>query len=185
MATFRINEDSLQERYQASHALVQLFGGGFGNGKTANTVIKCLALAKDYPGSNGLIARSTLPKLNDTIRAEFLKWCPSSWIKRFPRPEGKSSTCILKNGTIINFRYIAQQGKSQESTTSNLLSATYDWAAIDQIEDPEISHKDFLDINGRMRGQARYVGDDPAMPRVGPGWLMLTTNPTRNWVYKK
>lgn len=185
MPTFRITEGSLQERFQQSRALVQLFGGGFGNGKTANTVIKCLSIAKDYPGSNGLIARSTLPKLNDTIRNEFLKWCPPSWIKSFPRPSDKSSTCHLKNGTTINFRYIAQQGKSNESTTSNLLSATYDWAAIDQIEDPEITHKDFLDINGRMRGQARYVGDDPTMPRVGPGWLLLTTNPTRNWVYKK
>lgn len=185
MPTFRITEGSLQERFQQSRALVQVFGGGFGNGKTANTVIKCLSLARDYPGSNGLIARSTLPKLNDTIRNEFLKWCPQAWIKSFPRPSDKSSTCLLKNGTTINFRYIAQQGKSNESTTSNLLSATYDWAAIDQIEDPEITHKDFLDINGRMRGQARYVGDDPTMPRIGPGWLILTTNPTRNWVYKK
>lgn len=185
MPTFRITEGSLQDRFQRSRALVQVFGGGFGNGKTANTVIKCLSLAKDYPGSNGLIARSTLPKLNDTIRNEFLKWCPPAWIKSFPRPSDKSSTCHLKNGTTINFRYIAQQGKSNESSTSNLLSATYDWAAIDQIEDPEIEHKDFLDINGRMRGQARYVGEDPTMPRIGPGWLILTTNPTRNWVYKK
>lgn len=185
MPTFRITEGSLQERFQQSRALVQVFGGGFGNGKTANTVIKCLSIAKDYPGSNGLIARSTLPKLNDTIRNEFLKWCPPSWIRSFPRPGDKSSTCHLTNGTTINFRYIAQQGKTKESTTSNLLSATYDWAVVDQIEDPEITHKDFLDINGRMRGQARYVGDDPTMPRIGPGWLMLTTNPTRNWVFSK
>jgi hypothetical protein len=47
-------------------------GGGFGNGKTTAGVVKALELAKDYPGSNGLIARSTFPKLNDTIRKEFL-----------------------------------------------------------------------------------------------------------------
>jgi hypothetical protein len=35
-------------------------------------LVKALQLAKDYPGSNGLIARSTFPKLNDTIRKEFL-----------------------------------------------------------------------------------------------------------------
>ena len=185
MPTFRIKEGSLQERFQQSRAPIQMFGGGFGNGKTANTVIKVLQLVKDYPGCNGLIARSTLPKLNDTIRKEFLKWCPSGWIKQFNRPADKSSTCYFANGSVLNFRYMAQQGKANEASTSNLLSATYDFAAIDQIEDPEITHKDFLDILGRLRGRARYVGDDETMPREGPGWLILTTNPTRNWVYRK
>lgn len=185
MSTFRIYENSLQERFQNSRAPIQIFGGGFGNGKTANSVVKGLKLAKDYPGSNGLIARATLPKLNDTIRAEWLKWCPNAWIKNFPRPADKSSTCVLKNQSVVNFRYIAQQGKSNESSTSNLLSATYDWVIIDQMEDPEITHKDFLDLLGRLRGQARYIGDDPTMPRVGPGWLIMTVNPTRNWFYKK
>lgn len=185
MPAFRIFENSLQARFHASRADVQIFGGGFGNGKTANTIIKTLQLAKDYPGCNGLIARSTLPKLNDTIRAEFIKWCPSAWIKQFNKPEGKSSTCVLKNGSTINFRYIAQQGKREETSTSNLLSATYDFVVVDQMEDPEISHKDFLDLFGRLRGQARYIGNDSTMPRVGPGWMILTTNPTRNWLYRK
>lgn len=185
MPTFRITEGSLQERYHASRAPIQIFAGGFGNGKTANTVVKGLQLVKDYPGCNALIARSTLPKLNDTIRKEFLKWCPSGWIKQFNMPSEKSSTCYFVNGSVINFRYMAQQGKSNEASTSNLLSATYDFAAIDQIEDPENTHKDFLDILGRLRGRARYIGTDETMPREGPGWLLLTTNPTRNWVYRK
>ena len=72
MATFRIYEDSLQERFQASRAKIQLFGGGFANGKTAYACFMALQLAIDYPGSNGLIARATYPKLNDTIRKEFI-----------------------------------------------------------------------------------------------------------------
>jgi phage terminase large subunit len=186
MATFKLQHDSLQDRFLQSKSKVQLFGGGFANGKTSAECIKCIKLAKDYPGSNILMARSTYPKLNDTLRKEFLKWLPADWIDSFPKSANASNTCTLKNGTTINFRYIAQQGKlGNEATTSNLLSATYDAIFVDQIEDPEIVHKDFLDLLGRLRGMTPYVGDDPDMPNTGPRWFIVSTNPTRNWVYRK
>lgn len=185
--TYKVHEGSLQEQFDALRTKVQVYAGGFANGKTAaSVVLKALKLAKDYPGCNGLIARSTYPKLNDTIRAEFLKWCPKHWIKSFPMSANGSNTCTLVNGSVINFRYVAQQGTaSGQQSTSNLLSATYDWAIIDQIEDPEIVEKDFDDILGRLRGMTPYAGDDPSMPRTGPRWFIITCNPTRNWVYKK
>ena len=182
MSTFRIYDGSLQDRFQNSRAKIQLFGGGFANGKTANACIKALQLAKDYPGSNGLIARSTYPKLNDTIRKEFLKWCPQQWIKSFPKA---GNTCILTNGTEVNFRYVQQQGKNNESSTSNLLSATFDWIVVDQMDDPEFEYKDYLDLLGRLRGTAKYEGDDPTMPSTGPRWMLLTSNPTRNWFFRR
>jgi hypothetical protein len=86
---------------------------------------------------------------------------------------------------VINFSHIAQSGKLAESTTSNLLSATYDWIVIDQIEDPEITEKDFDDLLGRLRGQTTYQGDDETMPTSGPRWMVLMCNPTRNWVYRR
>tara|TARA_Y100000310_G_scaffold263231_1_gene273298 strand:- start:6570 stop:8117 length:1548 start_codon:yes stop_codon:yes gene_type:complete len=186
VATYRLAEDSLSDRFLKSRSKIQLFGGGFANGKTASACIKAIKFAKDYPGSNGLMARSTYPKLNDTLRKEFIKWCPNDWIESFPKSQNASNTCTLKNGTTINFRYIAQQGKSgQEATTSNLLSATYDWIIVDQMEDPEIVHKDFLDLLGRLRGMTPYTGEDPTMPETGPRHFILTTNPTRNWVYRE
>jgi phage terminase large subunit len=186
MPTFSLQKDSLQDRFLKSTAKVQLFGGGFANGKTSGACIKALQMAKDYPGSNGLMARSTYPKLNDTLRKEFIKWCPADWIDSFPKSANGSNTCTLKNGTTINFRYIAQQGKAgNEATTSNLLSATYDWIIVDQMEDPEIVHKDFLDLLGRLRGMTPYDGTNPNMPNTGPRQFIITTNPTRNWVYRK
>jgi phage terminase large subunit len=186
MPTFSITRGNLQDRFLKSKAKVQLYGGGFANGKTSAACIKAIQLAKDYPGSNGLMARSTYPKLNDTLRKEFIKWLPQDWIESFPKSANASNTCTLKNGTTINFRYIAQQGKlGNEATTSNLLSATYDWIIVDQMEDPEIVHKDFLDLLGRLRGMTPYEGDDPDMPQSGPRWFALTTNPTRNWVYRE
>lgn len=182
---YRIDEGSVHHKFMNSRASIQLFGGGFGNGKTAAMCIKAIQLALGYPGSNGLIGRSTYAKLNDTIRKEFFKWCPANLIERMPTTT--DNTCILKNGTTINFRYIAQRGKKtfDSSTTSNLLSATFDWAFIDQIEDPEIEYKDFLDILGRMRGSTPYKGSDDTMPMIGPGFLVMATNPTANWVYSK
>jgi hypothetical protein len=186
MPTFKLQRGSLQDRFLESKGKVQLYGGGFANGKTSAACIKAIRIAKDYPGANILMARSTYPKLNDTLRKEFLKWIPADWIDSFPKSANGSNTCTLTNGTTINFRYIAQQGKvGNEATTSNLLSATYDAIFIDQIEDPEIVHKDFLDLLGRLRGMTPYVGEDEAMPRTGPRWLVVTTNPTRNWVYRE
>lgn len=182
---YNMDRDSVHHKFSLSRAPIQLFGGGYGNGKTAAMCIKCIQLALGYPGSNGLIGRSTYAKLNDTIRKEFFKWLPSKYIARMPTTT--DNTLFLTNGTVVNFRYIAQRGKKSfdSNTTSNLLSATFDWACIDQIEDPEIQYKDFLDILGRMRGSTPYKGSDPSMPMIGPGFLLLATNPTGNWVYQK
>lgn len=185
MREYRIIEGSIHEKFLASTAKLQVFGGGFGNGKTAAACIKAIKLIRDYPGCNGLIARATFPKLNDTIRKEFKSWCPPSLIGSFPESKNSDNTAKFNNGSAINFRYIAQQGKAMEATTSNLLSATYDFAIVDQMEDPEITEKDFYDLLGRLRGNTVYRGMDPNMPKSGPRWMIMTVNPTANWFYKR
>ncbi len=180
---YKLQRGSVQEKFQNSRAKIQIFGGGYGNGKTTSGVIKGLQLARDYPGSNGLVARSTYPKLSNTIRKEFNSWTPKAWIKR--NVDSKVNLIELTNGSVINFSHIQQTGKGTDDHTSNLLSATYDWILIDQVEDPEISEKDFTDLLGRLRGSTVYSGSDTTMPSDGPRWMMLLCNPTRNWVYRK
>src|SRR4051812_26828825 len=138
MPNYRLEKGSLQWGFNKSRAKMQIFGGAFANGKTTALVIKALGLVKDYPGCNGLLARETYPKLNDTLRKEFLNWCPPHWIKR--RPTQEDNTVYFNNGSVVNFRYVNQRGKSRDdgSSSSNLLSATYDWIGVDQIEDPGI-----------------------------------------------
>ena len=185
MAKYNIIGGGLHHKFLQCTKKIQVIGGGFGNGKTAAVCIKVIQLCKDYPGCNGLIARSTYPKLNDTIRKEFYKWCPPDSVKRWPTKD--DNTLVFKNGSTVNFRYISQRGKqSAEGVgTSNLLSATYDFVVVDQIEDPEIQHKDLLDLLGRMRGSTPYKGSEASFPMTGPRWMMLTCNPTANWFYKK
>lgn len=189
MPNYNLTKGSIQYGFNKSRYPIQFFGGGYGNGKTTAMVIKALGMARDFPGSNGLLARATYPKLNDTLRKEFFRWCPRHWIKKMPTQE--DNTCYLKNDTIINFRYLSQRGKKQESgdTSSNLLSATYDWIGVDQIEDPEITHKDLLDLMGRLRGQTPYRPEegkeDNTMPSTGPRFLMISANPSMNWVFRE
>lgn len=185
---YRMTEGDLHWKFQRSKNKIQVFGGGFANGKTTALVMKALKLAQVYPGSDGLLARATYKQLNDTLRKEFYKWCPPGWIKHMPTKD--DNTLKMVNGTTINFRYVQQRGKKLEdgSTTSNLLSATYDWIGIDQIEDPMITQKDLDDLMGRLRGSTPYRPprgeEEEGMPTSGPRWLMLTCNPTSNWFYK-
>ncbi len=179
---YRVERGSIQHQFQDSRAKIQIFGGGFANGKTTGGVAKIIRIAREYPGANILVARATRPKLNDTVRKVVFQWLPPAWIKSFNKAD---NTLELVGGTTINFRHIVQQGKSEESSTSNLLSATYDAIFVDQIDDPEIGYKDFLDLMGRLRGAALYRGDDPTMPRTGPRWFLAALNPTRGWPYRK
>lgn len=185
MPEYRVKPGGMHEKFLKSRKKIQMIGGGFGNGKTAASCVKAITLAKDYPGSNGIIAMATYAQLNDTIREEFYKWVPNSAVKRWPTIS--DNTLILKNGSKINFRYLQQKGRSSADgqTSSNLLSATYDWAVVDQIENPAITYKDFLDLLGRLRGSTKYRGTDPTMPQSGPRWLILTANPAFNWVFHK
>lgn len=184
--TYHLKDGSIQHLFNQSRNKVQIFGGAFANGKSSALNVKACQLVEGYPGCLGLMGRATYAKLNDTLRRDFIEdWCPRSWVKRYPTQD--DNTIYFINGSAIHFRYIAQRGKTREdgSTTSNLLSATYDWAVIDQIEDPEITHKDFLDILGRLRRQTPYRGDDDTMPSTGPRWLMLGANPAQNWFYRE
>lgn len=189
MPNYRLIDGSIQHKFFLSRKPIQVFGGGYGNGKTTALVIKALNVARDYPGAEILLARETYPKLNDTVRKVFKMWCPSDWVKRWPTQE--DNTCYMRNGSVVNFRYIAQRGKQSAdgSSTSNLLSATYDFVGIDQLEDPMITQKDFEDISGRLRGQATYRPpngfEDPTMPDTGPRWLCVTLNPSQSWAHKR
>lgn len=180
--SYKLIADSAADRFHRSRAKIRMYGGGFANGKTTALVADALKVARDYPGCTMLLARESYPKLNSTLRREFLKWCPPSWIKSFDKT--KENTCTLKNGTVIDFRYIEQQGDGEGQSTSNLLSANYDYIGVDQIDDVGITHQDFLQLLGRLRGQTAYQGDDPSMPRTGPRMMALTCNPTLGWPFK-
>src|SRR5215217_2512498 len=182
MRSYKIIKGSAAEAFHNSRAKIRLYGGGFANGKTTALVAESLRVASDYPGATMLLGRATFPKLNSTLRREFFKWCPTDWIKSFNKGD---NTCVLHNGTTIDFRYLDQRTSGESEQTSNLLSANYDYIGVDQIDDAEITEHDFEQMLGRLRGNTEYAGSDPSMPKSGPRLLALTCNPTLGWPFKR
>ncbi|CAB4150656.1 Terminase-like family [uncultured Caudovirales phage] len=179
---YKLIADSAADKFHQSRAKIRMYAGGFANGKTTALVAETLKVIRDYPGANILLARATFPKLNDTLRKEFFNWCPPSWIKSFNKND---NVATFVNGCTVVFRYLDEQRSSSGESTSNLLSANYDFIVVDQIEDPEITEHTFMQLMGRLRGQAEYAGVDDTMPRTGPRMMILTCNPTLGWVYKR
>lgn len=163
---------------------INAYTGGYGNGKTAAGCIRALTVASTYENARCLVGRATRPKLEDSTKKEMLKWIPEDWVERWPS-ERRNDLILKKTHSAIEFRHVRLEGKGKGEEQSNLLSATYDYIFIDQFDDPEFGYKDFEDLIGRLRGTARYVGDDPTWPRVGPQMLDFTANPTRNWLFRE
>lgn len=160
------------------------FTGGYGNGKTAVLGLGAITVASQYRDARVLVGRATRPKLEDSTKPELIKWLPHDWVARWPTDRHNNIHMKHTNST-IEFRHIRQEGKGKGEEQSNLLSATYDAIFVDQLDDPEFTYKDFEDLIGRLRGTARYIGDDPNMPPVGPQWFRFGANPTRNWLYRE
>lgn len=182
--TFELEEGSMQHAFLMDREEISGYTGGYGNGKTAALGVLAITVAASYQKARVLVGRATRPKLEDSTKPELLKWIPEDWVAKWP--SDRHNNIVLKEtGSTIEFRHIRQEGKGKGEEQSNLLSATYDLIIVDQIDDPEFGFKDFADLVGRLRGTAKYIGDDPTMPKVGPQWLRFGANPTRNWLFRQ
>lgn len=181
---FRIEEGSEQYNFLMCRDDIAGYTGGYGNGKTAALGVLAITIASSYERARVLVGRATRPKLEDSTKPELIKWLPEDWVAQWPS-ERRNNILLKDTKSTIEFRHIRQEGKGKGEEQSNLLSATYDAILVDQIDDPEFGFKDFADLVGRLRGTAKYVGDDPTMPRIGPQWLRFGANPTRNWLFRE
>lgn len=164
-----------QASFHGMDAKYRCFGGGWGNGKTSAGCAECFALALEYPGSVGLIARRTRPELKATTQHQFFNggggnpnsdWsgCPQELIRTFNKTEQKLT---LINGSIIHFWPLDDPDK--------LTNLNLGWFLIDQAE--EVPEEMFQMLQGRLRQREA--------PRKG----MILCNPSghdwiwRRWVY--
>jgi len=182
--TFDETENPWQLGFFECRDTIAGYTGGFGNGKTASLGIIGATIARTYEKARVLVGRATRPKLEDSTKPELLKWFPEDWVERMPT-DRHNNLVVAGTGSTIEFRHIRQEGKGKGEQQSNLLSATYDAILVDQLDDPEFSYKDFEDLIGRLRGTARYIGDDPTMPKIGPQFFRFGANPTRNWLHRE
>jgi len=180
---YKLIAGSAPQAFHHSRAKVRLYAGGFANGKTTALCIETLQILRDYPGVSAMLARNTFANLEKTLGREFYKWCPPNWIKSGTIRGG---TAHLVNGSTVDFRYLSQQSNASGDSSSNLLSANYGLIVVDQVEDPDITEKDFDDMLGRLREQVPLdPNGDQTMPKTGPRMMLLSANPSLGWVYTK
>jgi phage terminase large subunit len=166
-----------QADFHENPARYRLFAGGFGNGKTSAGCVEALALALEYPGCTGLIARKTRPELKATTMETFFRGgqggpdtdfqgIPQELIRKFNKTEMRLE---LINGSIIHFWPLDEPQK--------LSNINLGWFLIDQAE--EVDEEMFMMLIGRLRQRNA--------PRKG----LVLCNPSghdwiwRRWVYLK
>jgi hypothetical protein len=162
-----------QAEFHAAPGKYRFFGGGFGNGKTSAGCAEALALALEYPGSTGLIARKTRPELIATTMHTFFNGgggdpdagdftgCPEALIKRHNKSQSRIE---LINGSIIWYWPLDDPDK--------LTNLNLGWFLIDQAE--EVPEEMFMMLQGRLR-QVRA-------PRKG----ILLFNPNgHDWIWRR
>src|SRR5690242_21459056 len=69
---------SPQERFHSSPARFRLQVGGFGSGKSLAMIWEAVFHGLEYPGSNALIIRKTIPDLKRTVIDKFLACIPKN-----------------------------------------------------------------------------------------------------------
>ena len=160
-----------QAEYHELTSKYKFFGGGWGNGKTAAGCAEAFALAMEYPGCTGLIARKTRPELRATTEDQFFQggggtetdWpgCPQELIRTYNKSEFKLT---LINKSVIHFWPLDEPGK--------LTNINLGWFLIDQAE--EIAEEMFQMLQGRLRQRNA--------PRCG---LVLFNPMGHDWIWRR
>lgn len=160
-----------QAEFHALSAKYRLFVGGWGNGKTAAGCAEAFALAMEYPGCTGLIARKTRPELKATTEHQFLHggggtdtdWpgVPQEVIKKHNKTD---NFLEFINGSIVHFWPMDDPDK--------LSNINLGWFLLDQAE--EVNEEIFQMLQGRLRQRKA--------PRCG----LLLANPNgHDWVWRR
>lgn len=160
-----------QRVFHAMGEKYRFFVGGWGNGKTDAGVAEAFALAMEYPGTTGLIARKTRPELRATTQRQFFEggrgpkgcWpgCPQEVIRKFNKTDNELT---LINDTKIHFWPLDDPDK--------LSNINLSWFLIDQGE--EVPEEMFQMLQGRLR--------EASGPRLG----MVLANPNgHDWIWRR
>ena len=111
------------EFHRASEDFV-LYGGAKGGGKSCALVEECVAWGYEHPGANMYIFRETYDALDQNIIREFKDKIPAELYKY---NEGKHVAKLL-NGTIINFRFVAN-----DEDATKYQGVSMDWLGVDEL----------------------------------------------------
>lgn len=136
----------------------RMLAGGYGSSKTTTGSAETVKHILNTPGGTTLIGASTLPQLEQTAQAEFLKMFPESLIEHWHRQKNYIDTVT---GHRIIFRPLDDPGKARS------LNLSFWWVE----EASEVEYEYFVQLQTRLRNHATKNHQG-----------IITTNPDLGWV---
>lgn len=163
--TFQPANDT-QDAFIWSTKREAMFDGGVGNGKTTGGIMRLLILAREFPGSQWVIARQTYKDLLYTTKKTFSKICPPEWIKRDVKEE-----MTLANGSQIFWYHL------DEMSESGLRGLELNGAFVSQAE--EIAPEMWELLDSRVGRWSKPEWREPCPPYI---WGDCNPN-GHDWIY--
>lgn len=152
----------------------KLYGGAAGGGKTAAIVAEATTLALEYPGIPINLFRRTIPELNKTIKAEFVRQ-NSAYIKAgkvvwhgTSNGEYEGRSYVFSNGSSIILNYL-----DNEADMYRYQGAEMPIIGIDELTQFPLSWVEYLITRNRTSNPdwpVRFMaGTNPG--GIGHGWV--------------
>jgi hypothetical protein len=145
-----------------------MFGGAVGGGKTYCALGALLLLCKVYPGSRHVVVRDSLQNLKLTTIPSFLKLCPERFLQKFNQD---TMTATMTNGSQIIFF-----GEQFDSDKELLRWHGLECNSFVFEECGELQEASFYKAIERA---GRWIPPTGVQP---PPLILMTCNPSRNWV---
>lgn len=145
-----------------------LFGGSIRGGKTYAALGALLMLCKAYPGSRWVIIRDSLQSLKQTTIPSFLKLCPGSFLSKFNQD---TMTATFSNGSTIMF---FGEGYNDDKELLRFRGLECNGFVLEECN--ELQEATFVKAIERA---GTWI---PAKGLKPPPLILMTCNPSRNWV---
>jgi len=153
----------MQRRFHESNAMLRLYQGGFGAGKTLAGVWEAIDVSMAYPRNFGIIARRTYRELVDSTQKTFFDVCPPELITEY---RARDEMVTLKNGSKIIFRSLDDPNKFR--------SLNIGWFYIDEASEVQDE-----DIPTMLVGRLRLAN----VPWRG-GWFTSNPSTVEHWLHE-
>lgn len=152
-----------------------LYGGAGGGGKSYLGCIWHITRRTTYPGTRGLIGRSTLKALKDSTMVTFFKVAGQMGYRAGEHYKYNAQDNVVKwsNGSVTLFKDLAYYPSDPDFTSMG--STEFTDAFIDEVTD--ITEKAFEIVTSRIR----WMLDDYKLSPT----VLATCNPSPGWVKKR
>ena len=145
-----------------------LFGGSIRGGKTYAALGALLLLSKVFPGSRWVVIRDSLQNLKLTTIPSFLKLCPASFLAKFNQD---TMTATFTNGSAILF---FGEGYNEDKELLRFRGLECNGFVLEECN--ELQEATFYKAIERAGTWIPAKGSKP------PPLILMTCNPSRNWV---